>query len=230
MSESLKGLRKAVGGGAMVHAIGDFTRELNLLGDSTESTVRQFVGSFNTLFAALGTGNPTIVAIVGAIELFSTTSGLFKKSLDDMVKASQDALKNLEDRVKKAKEFRGNVEKWESEQAEEALLGSGDENALRKKYFEQQIRREQIARDLAYEKQMAGTVGWDEQAANRLVEEDKNLAASIKRIQEVLKRSYLGKQMTEQAGFTEKKEEHEKNEKERQSYIDFLIELQNQKD
>ena len=167
----------------MVHAIGDFTRELNLLGDSTDATVQQMTKGFNAIFAAISSGNPVTIAAVAAMEGFSTVSGLFKKSLDEMVKASQDALKDLEERVKKAKEFRGNVEKWESEQADEALLGSGDENALRKKYFEQQIRREQIARDLEYEKQRAGTIGWDEKAANRLIEEDKNLAASIKRIQ-----------------------------------------------
>lgn len=99
----------------MVHAVGDLTKQLQLFGDSTDGAVQQITKGFNTIFAAMSSGNPIIIATVAAMEGFSTVSSLFKKSLDDMVKASQDALNDLQERVKKANQFRENLGQWQAQ-------------------------------------------------------------------------------------------------------------------
>lgn len=122
LSDSLKALRNAIGGGVLVKSFSDLAKSAQLFGQNTSKYVDLINHSMNNLIGALATGNPVIVAFTTAMVALNAAFKDSEKSLSAAAKAENKRLK-YED-AKEAREARVQQDNLNK------LLKSGDENGL----------------------------------------------------------------------------------------------------
>ena len=71
LGDSLKNLKRAVGGGLIASSLGNLAKQMEIFGDQTAQIVGQMQGSMQRLATAAATANPALVGLVGAIEALS---------------------------------------------------------------------------------------------------------------------------------------------------------------
>lgn len=122
LSDSLKSLKNAIGGGVLVKSFSDLAKSAQLFGQNTSKYVDLINHSMNNLIGALATGNPVIVAFTTAMVALNAAFKDSEKSLSAAAKAENRRLK-YED-AKGAREARIQQDNLNR------LLKSGDENGM----------------------------------------------------------------------------------------------------
>lgn len=133
LSDSLKALRNAIGGGVLVKSFSDLAKSAQLFGQNTSKYVDLINSSMNNLMGALATGNPVIVAFTTAMVALNAAFKDSEKSLSAAAKAENKRLK-YED-AKSARDARVQQDNLNR------LLKSGDENGMTLRLRDLYLRR-----------------------------------------------------------------------------------------
>ena len=131
LADSLKKLKSAIGGSVLVHGFGQMAKNLELLGKNTDEIVNQFTGSFNRLLGAIQSGNPVIMAVIGAIEAFNIAWQNLVKPLQKAAEEAQKSFEEQDKRGQKWSQFRNDVTEYRQERRLNADIESGDINAIK---------------------------------------------------------------------------------------------------
>ena len=170
LSDSLKELKNAIGGGVLVKSFTDLAKSAQLFGQNTSKYVDLINHSMNSLIGALATGNPVVLTFTAAMVALNAAFKDSEKNLTAAAKAENRRLK-FED-AKEAREARVQQDNLNR------LLKSGDENGMTLRLMDLYRRRSEWEK----RSQNATTTEGIESAENGL----RNVQAEIARVEAAL--------------------------------------------
>lgn len=129
-ADSIKKLRHAVGGNAMVQSFTDLAKATKMFGDSTDQVVSQINSAVSKISQAVATGNPAIIAFTVAMEALSFAAGNEARRLAEQRMKYERRTKELEDAMARGQKFKDSLLAYREQRAVESTLGSGDAKFL----------------------------------------------------------------------------------------------------
>lgn len=129
LADSIKSLRTAIGGGAAVNSFANFAKSVKMFGDETDKMMQQVSSGFNRVMAAAQTGNIALIAFTATLEAI----GLAAQKYAAEEKKAAEALDDLQNRIKKFKEFQKELEDYrlESRLENAGKMGQDEQRVLK---------------------------------------------------------------------------------------------------
>ena len=210
LSGSLKNLKRILGGGALVNSFMNLADGIKMFGEEGDKTAQRLKGSASRMMAAIGSGNPAIIATTGLFEVLAYQAG----KLNDQLEKSKKEFEELKKRIDTFNDLREQAEKRDQSRADAKFLEEASTRQLAKAVLELREERAKaiIERDIEIEK--GGTLGGDNDKLRKLNSKIADLDSTFDLFNNALKR-----RLEEQA--QERFEDEERTKKFQQARLDY---------